>query len=518
MADDTDKDILYSKFLQTCDIPVEQTVIEPFTIVIFGGTGDLSQRKLLPSIFNLFCDDIVPDQKFSVLGFGRNDITDEGYRALAKDAVMKFSEVQFDEEKWDRFSKHLYFLSGVFENDENYVRLHDKTSRITLPDSKGDKEVIYYMAVPPQVVPTVVQKLKKHNLRQGTMTAKIIVEKPFGRDRRSAVELNNILTDAFKENQIYRIDHYLGKDPIQNIIFLRFINSVFAEMWNRHYVDNVQITVAEEVGVEHRGAFYEQAGVVRDIVQNHLLQLLGLIAMEPPVGFQADFIRDEKLKILRAIHSIDAKYVDHYIVRGQYGKGIIGGSEAPGYRDEDRVAPDSNTPTFFAGKFYIDNLRWAGVPFYIRTGKRMPRRVTDICIQLKHVPVKLFGRTCDVLEPNILILTIQPDEKISLRFSVKYPYSENQVYPVDMVFNYSEVFKMQKRPAYERLLIDMLKGDLTLFVREDAVEEMWDIVEEINSRWENTPDAEFPNYAAGTWGPEEAHQLLERDGRHWITK
>lgn len=514
MNSETDKDILFGKFLQTCDIPAEKVVIEPFTMVIFGGAGDLSKRKLLPAIFSLFCDNVVPDQKFSILGFGRNKMSDDDYRAMMKDAVKQFGEGEFKEEKWEQFSRHLFFLSGVFGQDESFEDLSVKIARITIPDSKGSKEVVYYMAVPPQVVPMAVNQLKKHNLCQGSFTTKIIIEKPFGNDRQSAVEFNKVLTSTFEERQIYRIDHYLAKDPVQNIIYLRFINTLFAEIWNRHYVDNVQITVAEDVGIEHRGAFYEQAGVVRDIVQNHMMQLFGLIAMEPPVGFKDDFIREEKLKIFRSVHSVDA----NYLVRGQYGKGELNGSKVPGYREEDRVASDSTVPTFFAGKFYIDNLRWAGVPFYFRTGKRMPRRVTEICMQLKHFPVKLFGRTCDILEPNILILTIQPHEKISLRFSVKYPYSENQVYPVDMVFNYNETFKLPVHPAYERLLVDMLKGDMTLFVRQDTVEEMWDIVDPIISLWEGNPPGDFPNYAAGTWGPEAAHRLLEQDGRHWITR
>ena len=517
MSAEIDKNIFFSKFLQTCDLPVEKTAIEPFTLIIFGGAGDLSKRKLLPSIYNLFCDNVC-GQKFSILGFDRSEMGDEEYRSLVKDALRHFGEGDLDEEKWDQFSSHLYFLSGLFEKDESFEYLKEKIGRTTIPDSQGNRQVLYYMAVPPQVVPLAVHQLKKHNLCQGLFTAKIIIEKPFGHDLQSAVEFNKILTDAFKEEQIYRIDHYLAKDPVQNIIFLRFINSIFVEVWNRHYVDNVQITVAEEVGIEHRGAFYEKAGVIRDIVQNHMLQLLGLTAMEPPVGFKADFIREEKLKIFRAIHSMDAKYIDKYIVMGQYGRGKINGTEVPGYREEDNVAPDSNMPTFFAGKFYIDNLRWAGVPFYLRTGKRMPRRVTEICVQLKHFPVKLFGRTCDTLEPNIVILTIQPDEKILLRFSVKYPFSENQVYPVDMVFSYNETFKLPVHPPYERLLIDILQGDLTLFVRQDTVEEMWAVVDPIISRWENAAHADFPNYAAGSWGPEAAQLLLDQDGRHWVTK
>jgi len=304
---------------------------------------------------------------------------------------------------------------------------------------------------------------------------------------------------------------------VQNIIFFRFSNSIFEQLWNRRYIDNVQITVAEDIGIDNRVRFYEQAGVIRDIVQNHILQLVGLIAMEPPVGFEADFIRDEKTKVFQSLHLMKEEQVDRFTAIGQYAPGKVQGKEVPGYRQEKGVSPGSTTPTFFAGAFYIANWRWAGVPFYVRTGKRLAKRVTEIAIQFDQPPLRLFGRTCDVLEPNVLLLTIQPEEKISLRFGVKVPSMPNQIYPIDMKFSYKETFQSAPHPAYERLIQDCLKGDLTLFVRQDQIEAMWEAVDPIISCWENQPPKNFPNYAAGTWGPPEAKQLLEQEGRRWIT-
>lgn len=511
------EEVIESRFLQTCDIPVEEASIQPFTMVIFGGAGDLSRRKLLPTIFHLYTDNEL-SKGFSVLGFDRVAWSEEQYRSMMKEAVQKFNVEPLDENKWNEFSRHLFYLSGAFEDDENLKRLIKKIIQVSIPTEKKSKDIIYYMAVPPNVTPLVVGKLKHHNLCKGVFNTKIIIEKPFGRDRLSAVKLNAILTDSFDENQIFRIDHYLSKEPVQNIIFFRFSNTIFEHLWNRRYIDNVQITVAEDLGIEHRGEFYEQAGVVRDIVQNHVMQLIGLVAMEPPVGFKAEFIRDEKLKIFRSIRPMDEDYIDKFLVRGQYGPGNVNKKNIQGYRQEQGVSSSSNTPSFFVGKFHIDNWRWAGVPFYIRTGKRMPKRITEICIQLKQVPLRLFGRICDVPEANILILTIQPDEKISLRFGVKYPYSQNQIYSVNMIFSYNETFKSSPHLPYERLLIDCMRGDLTLFTRQDAVEAMWEVVDPIIVRWESITPPKFPNYLAGTWGPRESSSLLKKEGRHWITE
>jgi glucose-6-phosphate 1-dehydrogenase len=504
------------KFLKPCDTPLEQYRVEPFTLVIFGGGGDLSRRKLLPALFHLFREDEL-SAGFSVLGFGRLPMNDEQYRAMMKEAVREFGEEEFDEALWNEFSQRVFFHSGHFEDDETYRGLGEKIDAIALPADRGKRNVIYYMSVPPHVTPVAVEKLKQHELCRGRYNTKVIVEKPFGFDLASAKELNATLISAFEENRIYRIDHYLGKETVQNIIFFRFSNAVFERLWNSNYIDNVQITVAEDIGIEERGTFYEQTGVVRDIVQNHIMQLIALVAMEPPIGFEADFIRDEKGKVFRAIAPLNDEYADRFTVRGQYGPGTVKGADVRAYRAEKGVSANSGVPTFFAGKFYITNWRWAGVPFYVRTGKRLARHVTEICIQFKQPPLRLFGRTCDVLEPNILVLTIQPEEKISLRFGVKYPHVLNKIYPVNMVFGYQDTFKTKFHPAYERLLIDCMKGDLTLFVRQDGVEAIWEALDPLLARWESVQPQDFPNYPAGSWGPAEAGLLLQHDGRSWLT-
>jgi glucose-6-phosphate 1-dehydrogenase len=494
----------------------ETFYVEPFSMVIFGGTGDLSKRKLLPALFHLYQDHQFP-QGFSILGFARSKMTDEEYRRLIKEAVQTFLAGSFDEEEWNGFSKHLFYLSGATDDDESYTKLCRRMDQILIPTERGTGEVIYYLAIPPQIAPMVAEKLEHRNLCKGTYRTKIIIEKPFGQDHSSAVQLNQSLRKGFDENQIYRIDHYLGKEPVQNIIFFRFANSILEQVWNRYFIDNVQITVAEDLGIEHRAAFYEQSGVVRDIVQNHMLQLIGLVAMEPPVGFEAEAIRDEKGKVFRSISPMDETSVDRFTVRGQYGSGKVSGRDVPGYREEEGIPSSSTIPTFFAAEFHIENWRWAGVPFYIRTGKRLPRRITEIAIVFRKPPLTLFGQASDRLEPNILLLTIQPDEKISLRFNVKFPYTIHNIYPANMVLNYQETFKTIIHDPYERLLIDCMKGDLTLFARQDSVETMWEIVDPIIGRWEAIPPLLFPNYPAGAWGPPEADLLLKREGRQWVT-
>jgi glucose-6-phosphate 1-dehydrogenase len=500
--------------LETCDVPEQEYRIQPFSMIIFGGGGDLSQRKLIPTIYSIFDEGELPGT-FAILGVGMPVMSDEAYRVMMKEAVKRSGEASFTEEQWALFAPHLHYVPGGFDEDSTYRGLQEKLEGL------GDGcsgSVIYYLAVPPKITPVIVEKMRDLGMCGVGAGAKVVVEKPFGRDRKSAVRLNSILRSAFEENQIYRIDHYLGKETVQNIIFMRFSNTIFERLWNSQYIDNVQITVAEDLGVEHRGAFYEQAGVVRDIVQNHLMQIVALVAMEPPVGFDADYIRDEKVKVFRSIRPMKGEEVDRLTVRGQYGPGMVGGERVPGYREEESVDRNSGIPTYMAAHLTIANWRWAGVPFYVRAGKRLARRVTEVCLQFKQPPLRLFGRSCDVLEPNILVLTIQPDERILLRFGVKYPRAANKIYSVNVDFRYRDVFGEKMQPPYGRLLVDCMKGDLTLFVRQDGVEAMWDCVDPVIERWEEREASGFPNYEAGSWGPAEAAELPGRDGRGWITE
>ncbi len=505
-----DSSMIESSFLPACEVPTEDFKLGPFTMLIFGGTGDLSRRKLLPTLYHLFREEEIFTD-FSIIGLGRRELSDEEYRSYIRQALDKFIPESIDDKSFEEFSRHLFYLPTRFEDE--HERLCERISKIG--DREEKNNLLYYLAVAPAVAKNIIEKLDQYNMCKGKYNAKIIIEKPFGSDRASAIQLNQFIQKHFDEDQIYRIDHYLGKDTVQNIIFFRFGNSIFEPLWNRRYIDHIQLTVAESMGIEHRGAFYEQAGVVRDIVQNHIMQLMALVAMEPPVGFEADLMRDEKIKVFKTIRPLDEEYIYQFTVRGQYGPGKIDGEPVPAYREEENVSHVSNTPTFFAAKLYIDNWRWAGVPFYIRTGKRLKKRSTEIFIQFKQPPLRLLGRTCDVLTPNALIFSIQPEEEISLQLSVKYPGMHNHPHVVNMNFNYEETFNFKMHSAYERLIIDAIKGDLTLFARQDGVEAMWSVVDPIVSRWESIPAKDFPNYAAGSWGPEAAAELIERDGRRW---
>ncbi|MBI4849306.1 MAG: glucose-6-phosphate dehydrogenase [Nitrospirae bacterium] len=502
--------------IQFCEILTEKAKIQPFTMVIFGGTGDLSRRKLLPTLYHLCKDQHLPEE-FSIIGFASSPRSDDEYREFVKRAIEENSEEAIDWGCWENFSRHIFYLSGGFEDEDSYRRLSLRLEEITKTTDKGTREIIYYMAVPQQSMPGIIDRLSICKLCKGVFSTRLIVEKPFGSDRASAIELNRLIGRAFDENQIYRIDHYLGKETVQNIMFFRFANSIFEPLWNRRYIDHVQITVAEAIGIENRARFYEKAGVIRDIVQNHMMQILSLVAMEPPIGFEADYIRDEKAKVYRTVRQMDNEYIDRFTVRGQYGGGVIHRQKVPAYHEEKDVARDSNTPTYFAGKFHIDNWRWAGVPFYLRTGKRLKKRITEISIHFKQPPLKLFSAVCEISEPNVLVLGVQPHEKITLNFGVKHPGIGNQLYPVSMDFNYERDFQgnVHFPLPYERLLIDCMKGDQTLFARQDGVEAMWAVVDPIIRRWEETPAPEFPNYSAGSWGPEKADDLLRSEGRQW---
>lgn len=519
-------DIIPGKFLESCDISSGEKPIAPFTMVIFGGTGDLSRRKLLPTLFHLFREKKLP-RSFSIIAFGRQpDFTDMDYRKLIRSSLEEFTPELCEKEVFSDFCSHLYYSGGLFENDESYIHLRNKIQGVSTKN-QGKITILFYMAVPPSLLPLITDKLGANGLNgkgdgdenenENGFNSRIIVEKPFGTDRESAGVLNRKLHSVFEENQIFRIDHYLGKETVQNIIFLRFSNSIFEPLWNRSYIDSVQITVAESLGIEHRGRFYEEAGVIRDIVQNHLLQLVALVAMEPPIGFGADLIRDEKVKVFKSITAMTDEYIDENTVQGQYDRGLVEGKEVNAYREEKNVDPASTTPTFFAAKFLIDNWRWAGVPFYVQTGKRLQKRQTQIVIRFKKPPLQLFGKTCESLDPSCLVLTIQPEEEIILHLNVKYPNSINRVKHIKMDFSYTDRFNTKSYPAYSRLILDCLKGDLTLFVREDGINALWSIVDPIIKRWEKQPPKDFPNYKAGSWGPAAAHKLLEKEGHCWFS-
>ncbi|MDQ7824518.1 MAG: glucose-6-phosphate dehydrogenase [Candidatus Eremiobacteraeota bacterium] len=497
--------------LYVCNIPVESLNISPFVMVIFGGTGDLSQKKLLPALFHTFVDHRFPHDSI-ILGVGTRPRSIEEYREFAMESVRKNCREKPGEGCLASFASHISYLPMDVTREEHYELLHN-----FLKEHESAKNgIIYYLAVQPEFSPVIIEKLNAAMITARFPAGKVVMEKPFGWDRPSAEELNGIALAAFREQNIFRIDHYLAKDTVQNIMFFRFSNSIFEPLWNRLYIDHVQITVAEEIGIGARGRFYEKTGVVRDIVQNHLLQLIALTAMEPPAAFEADLIRNERVKVFRALRPMNDETIDRLTVRGQYGPGRIGGEAVRGYREEELVDRGSATPTFFAGVFHIDNWRWAGVPFYVRAGKRLASGITRISIHFKQPPLKLFSSTCDTLDPDVLVLTIQPEERISIHFGVKYPGKANTIYPVTMDFNYDEAFHIRRHPPYEKILVDLMKGDLTLFARQDEIEAAWSVVDPITKRWDEVKPGDFPDYEAGTWGPPEAAELIQRDGRMWL--
>ena len=490
---------------------------DPVVLVIFGSGGDLNWRKLTPALYNLFLDKWLPE-KFAIIGVDRREMSMEEFRDHLLDGVNRFSRRgRADPTTWSDFASHLAgYISADFDDSAMFTTLKDKLAAF----DKGwncRANHVFYLATPPALIPTVSEQLGSANLTSERDRARIVVEKPFGRDLKSAQELNAKLASVFHESQIYRIDHYLGKETVQNILVFRFANAFFEPVWDRRYIDNVQITVAEQVGVEHRGGYYEHAGALRDMVQNHLMQVLCYIAMEPPVSFDANEVRNKKLDVLRAIRPLRKKQVLECAVRGQYGPGRIDGENVIGYRQEPDVAPDSQAETFAAIRLFIENWRWQGVPFYLRTGKRLGEAISTVSIQFQAVPHQPFPASAleKHWQPNRLTIEIQPDEGICLHFHAKHPGPKICLESVDMRFSYKEAFNTEPPKAYETLLLDVLRGDATLFMRADQVEEAWSIVDPILEVWQ-AHSANFPNYPAGTWGPDAAESLLREDGRSWM--
>ena len=486
------------------------------TVVVFGASGDLTKRKLIPALYNLAQSHLL-SPNFAVVGFALDDLNDETFREHIGKGVHEFATGPVDSDLWHWFEDRLYFVGGDFQDPEGYGRLQARLAQVDQKHgTRGNR--LYYLATVPTLFPVCVKQLGAAGMQreEAGQWRRVIIEKPFGRDLESARALNKDVREVLKEGQIYRIDHYLGKETVQNILAFRFGNGVFEPVWNRRYVDHVQITVAETVGVEQRGPYYEQAGALRDMVPNHIFQLVTLTAMEPPISFDADAVRDEQTKILRAIQVLTPEDVLHRTVRGQYGEGTMNGERVASYRAEARVSPASTIETFVALKFSIDNWRWADVPFYVRTGKYLPQRVTEIAIQFRRPPLVLFRQTpVERLSPNVLVINIQPAEGISLSFEAKVPGPTVRLGAVNMQFCYSDYFGSAPTTGYETLLYDAMMGDATLFQRADMVETAWSVVTPILDVWKALPPRSFPNYAAGTWGPREADDLLERDGRHW---
>lgn len=491
----------------------QRQMSEPHIFVIFGATGDLSQHKLIPALFRLAQAGILHPATL-VLGVARRPWTSDQFRNWLAEAIAPSLAGAADTTLWESFSARIEYYQLDFERGNGFSGLKEWMKRAFQTQGVAEN-CLFYLATLPSHYVTIVRAMEASGLNRWKGWCRIVVEKPFGRDLATATALNHELHRVFHEDQIYRIDHYLGKETVQNILVFRFANAIFEPLWNRRYIDHIQITVAESEGVGRRAGYYEEAGALRDIVQNHMLQLLSLTAMEPPVTMDADPLRDEKVKVLRAIRPIQAKEVNQIAVRGQYDDGFIAGSPVAGYRKEPGVAKDSATETFVALKLMIDNWRWEGVPFYLRTGKRLPKRVTEVAIQYNKVPHLMFRLTpADLMNPNLLILRIQPDEGISVRFQVKQPGFALRIRPVNMEFRYASS-GMVPLEAYDRLVLDCLLGDQTLFTRWDEVEAAWSIVMPILEAWSANPPADFPNYEAGTWGPPSADELIARDGRSW---
>ena len=480
---------------------------EPCVLVVFGASGDLTKRKIFPAIYALALRRLLPEN-FAILGAARSDWTDEEFRHNMEAAVREFGRDEFREDVWERLVEATSYIPLESADEEALDKLASALTELDgARGTMGNR--VYYLAVPPVAMPQLAQALGKMHETEGW--TRLIIEKPFGYDQASARELNELIWRHFKEEEVFRIDHYLGKETVQNMAALRFANGIFEPIWNRQFIDHVQITVGESIGLEGRAEYYEKAGAIRDIVQNHMLQLVALTAMEPPSDFTADSVRNEKVKVLRSIHTPGPKHV----VRGQYGRGYVEGIEVPAYGEEPGVDSNSMTETYVAAKLFVDNWRWADTPFYVRTGKRLPRRETTIAIQFKRAPHPPFAEAAaEELRPNLLTIHVQPDEGVSLAIAAKVPGLGVRLRTVHMDFVYGGAFHVEMPEAYERLLLDAMRGDATLFTRADEVDEQWAIVDAIVAAWKRDRPA-FPNYAAGTWGPPSADELLHRDGRSW---
>jgi glucose-6-phosphate 1-dehydrogenase len=489
----------------------------PCVMVIFGASGDLTKRKLIPALYNLAKDNLL-SREFAVVGFARTEMTTDEFRAKCREDIKQFATNDLDGDLWEWLERRLYYLTGDVNDANAYRQLKDTLAQVDR-DHRTHGNVFFYLATAPNFFSTVAEQLGAAGLTREEENGgwrRVIIEKPFGRDLESACALNRDLKQVLEEHQLYRIDHYLGKETVQNILVFRFGNGIFEPIWNRRYIDHVQITAAEKVGVEQRGGYYDTAGALRDMVPNHLFQLVSLTAMEPPISFSADAVRDEQAKVLHAVNPLAPEEVLTETVRGQYGDGEINGEAVPGYREEPNVPPNSGTETFVALKLQVDNWRWADVPFYLRTGKRLPKRLTEIAIQFKRAPFTLFRETAVAsLRTNRLVIRIQPNEGISLRFGAKVPGTVMKLGAVEMDFAYADYFGAGGSTGYERLLYDCMMGDATLFQRADMLEAGWSVVSPILDVWKALPPRSFPNYAAGTWGPKEADELMARDGRQW---
>jgi glucose-6-phosphate 1-dehydrogenase len=490
---------------------------QPIVFFIFGATGDLNWRKVTPALYNLFLDNWLPNQ-FSIIGTARTALTEDDFRIKLREGIDRFSRKgKTKDSEWSDFAAHIFYQGSDLNDEKEYA----KFGKAILDHTKEWKQepcVIYYLAVAPNFFPIIAKNIAKNKLTGNPDTTRIVIEKPFGRDLESAKSLNELLCSIFDEKQIYRIDHYLGKEAVQNIMAFRFANSILEPIWSRNFIEHVQISVSEQIGVEDRGGYYEGAGALRDMVQNHVLQLLCLVAMETPISFDANEVRNRKVDVLRSIRKFEPDAIRKQAVRGQYEKGWIEGKKVPGYREEANVDSQSNTETFVAIKFFIDNWRWQGVPFYVRTGKRLLQSSSIITIQFRDVPHVVFPPAAsDNWQQNRLIISIQPEMSIRLQLQMKKPGLDMILNTVDMLFDYAGTYTVETPEAYETLLLDTMMGDQTLFMRADQVEAAWKILMPILNSWQTKMSVNFPNYRVGTWGPETAEALIAQDGFHWIT-